>query len=250
MSPKAPRGIELTLPDLPEVPISLGPAAGGGRFGAAALPWPLRLREALASALPLLLMVLLAVGSWWLVRNAPQPLEPRPPAATRVEPDYTMTGFMVQRFGADGRLRLQIEGRQLRHLPAAGRLEIEGATIRAFAPDGRETVAIARLALADDKTTEVQLIGGARCRRAAAAGKTRCWRASVCCCTPRSGVSSATRPCVFGGAQTNSKPPVWSTVRTRACSSCWAPCAACSPLARNPPPSEAGPGLAACIYGV
>lgn len=171
MSPKAPRGIELTLPDLPEVPISLGPAAGGGRFGAAALPWPLRLREALASALPLLLMVLLAVGSWWLVRNAPQPLEPRPPAATRVEPDYTMTGFMVQRFGADGRLRLQIEGRQLRHLPAAGRLEIEGATIRAFAPDGRETVAIARLALADDKTTEVQLIGGARVQARSSRGE-------------------------------------------------------------------------------
>ena len=171
MSPKAPRGIELTLPDLPEVPISLGPAAGGGRFGAAALPWPLRLREARASALPLLLMVLLAVGSWWLVRNAPQPLEPRPPAATRVEPDYTMTGFMVQRFGADGRLRLQIEGRQLRHLPAAGRLEIEGATIRAFAPDGRETVAIARLALADDKTTEVQLIGGARVQARSSRGE-------------------------------------------------------------------------------
>lgn len=171
MSPIAPRGIELTLPDLPEVPISLGPAAGGGRFGAAALPWPLRLREALASALPLLLMVLLAVGSWWLVRNAPQPLEPRPPAATRVEPDYTMTGFMVQRFGADGRLRLQIEGRQLRHLPAAGRLEIEGATIRAFAPDGRETVAIARLALADDKTTEVQLIGGARVQARSSRGE-------------------------------------------------------------------------------
>lgn len=162
MSPKAPRGIELTLPDLPEVPISLGPAAGSTRPEAAALPWPLRLREALASALPLLLMVLLAVGSWWLVRNAPQPLEPRPPAASRVEPDYTMTGFMVQRFGADGRLRVQIEGRQLRHLPAAGRLEIEGATIRAFAPGGRETVATARQALADDKTTEVQLIGGAR----------------------------------------------------------------------------------------
>jgi lipopolysaccharide export system protein LptC len=171
VSPKAPRGIELTLPDLPEVPISLGPAAGEGRFGAAALPWPLRLREALASALPLLLMVLLAVGSWWLVRNAPQPLEPRPPAATRVEPDYTMTGFMVQRFGADGRLRLQIEGRQLRHLPAAGRLEIEGATIRAFAPDGRETVAIARLALADDKTTEVQLIGGARVQARSSRGE-------------------------------------------------------------------------------
>lgn len=171
MSPKAPRGIELTLPDLPEVPISLGPAAGGVRPESAALPWPLRLREALSSALPLLLMVLLAVGSWWLVRNAPQPLEPRPPAASRVEPDYTMTGFMVQRFGADGRLRVQIEGRQLRHLPAAGRLEIEGATIRAFAPDGRETVATARQALADDKTTEVQLIGGARVQARSSRGE-------------------------------------------------------------------------------
>ncbi|MFM8768993.1 MAG: LPS export ABC transporter periplasmic protein LptC [Rubrivivax sp.] len=162
MSPKAPRSIELTLPDLPEVPITLGPAAGGSRPEVAPQPWPLRLREALSSALPLLLMVVLAVGSWWLVRNAPQPLEPRPPASTRMEPDYTMTGFMVQRFGADGRLRVQIEGRQLRHLPVAGRLEIEGATIRAFGPDGRETVAIARQALADDKATEVQLIGGAR----------------------------------------------------------------------------------------
>lgn len=162
MSPKAPRGIELTLPDLPEVPISLGPAAGGDRPGAAELPRHLRLREALASALPLLLMVMLAVGSWWLVRNAPQPLEPRPPIATRVEPDYTMTGFMVQRFGADGRLRLQIEGRQLHHLPAAGRLEIEGATIRAFTPEGAPIVATARQAMADDQTTEVQLIGGAR----------------------------------------------------------------------------------------
>ena len=171
MSPKAPRGIELTLPDLPEVPISLGPAAGGSRPEAAALPWPLRLREAVASALPLLLMVGLAVGSWWLVRNAPQPLEPRPPVTSRAEPDYTMTGFMVQRFDAEGRLRVQIEGRQLRHLPAAGQLEIEGATIRAFAPDGRETVATARQALADDKTTEVQLIGGARVQARSSRGE-------------------------------------------------------------------------------
>ena len=171
MSPKTARGIELTLPDLPEVPISLGPVAERAAGAAAPLPWPDRLRDALTAALPLILMLVLAVGSWWLVRNAPQPLEPRPPAATRVEPDYTMTGFMVQRFGADGRLRVQIEGRQLRHLPAAGRLEIEGATIRAFAPDGRETVAIARLALADDKTTEVQLIGGARVQARSSRGE-------------------------------------------------------------------------------
>lgn len=162
MSPKTSRGIELTLPDLPEVPISLGPSSPGARPDPAQLPWPSRLRDALSATLPLLLMLVLAIGSWWLVRSAPQPLEPRPPAASRTEPDYTMTGFMVQRFGADGRLRVQIEGRHLRHLPAAGRLEIEQATIRAYAPDGRETLATAQRALADDKTTEVQLIGSAR----------------------------------------------------------------------------------------
>ena len=171
MTPKTSRGIELALPDLPEVPISLGPGPGGPRTEAAVLPWSTRLRDALAAALPLLLMLALAVGSWWLVRSAPQPLEPRPPASSRLDPDYTMTGFKVQRFAADGRLRVQIEGPQMRHLPAAGRLEIEGATIRAYSPEGRETVATAQRALADDETTEVQLIGGARVQSLTAAGQ-------------------------------------------------------------------------------
>lgn len=170
MSPKTARGIELALPDLPEVPISLGPVAERSRGEAVRRPWPDRLRDALSGALPLLLMLVLAVGSWWLVRNAPQPLEPRPAAATRVEPDYTMSGFVMQRFAADGRLRVQIEGRQMRHLPAAGRLEIEGATLRAYSPEGHETVATAQRALADDDSTEVQLIGGARVQTRPAAG--------------------------------------------------------------------------------
>lgn len=171
MSVKTPRGIELTLPDLPEVPISLGPLATGQPSIAVTLPWTARFREALSAGLPLILMLVLAVGSWWLVRNAPQPLEPRPAGVTRLEPDYTMSGFVVQRFAADGVLRVQIEGRQLRHLPAAGRLEIEQATIRAYAPDGRETVATAQRALADDKATEVQLLGGARVQGLSAAGQ-------------------------------------------------------------------------------
>jgi len=170
LSPKTARGIELALPVLPEVPISLGPVAERSRGEAVRRPWPDRLRDALSGALPLLLMLVLAVGSWWLVRNAPQPLEPRPAAATRVEPDYTMSGFVMQRFAADGRLRVQIEGRQMRHLPAAGRLEIEGATLRAYSPEGHETVATAQRALADDDSTEVQLIGGARVQTRSAAG--------------------------------------------------------------------------------
>lgn len=156
-------GIELNLPDLPEVPIQLGPAL---RPAAPRVPVPLglRLRESLTAYLPLLLMVLLALGTWWLVKNAPKPIAPAEDRAPRSDPDYTMSGFSVQRFGADGRLMVRVEGRQMRHYPDTDRTEIDGVTIRAFAPDGRETVATARQALANGDASEVQLLGGAQVR--------------------------------------------------------------------------------------
>ena len=156
-------GIELTLPDLPEVPIQLGPV----RLDAtprAPVPFGLRVRDALTAYLPLLLMVMLALGTWWLVKNAPQPLVVREASAPRSEPDYTMNGFTLQRFGADGRLLVRLEGRQLRHYPDTDRTEIDTVTIHAYAPDGRETVATASRALANGDASEVQLQGGAQVR--------------------------------------------------------------------------------------
>ncbi|HEX2540783.1 MAG TPA: LPS export ABC transporter periplasmic protein LptC, partial [Caldimonas sp.] len=76
----------------------------------AAAPWYLRLLDLASAYLPLILMAVLAGGTWWLVRNAP-PDERRVEAPAPVhEPDYVMTRFVVQRFGADGALRTQIEG--------------------------------------------------------------------------------------------------------------------------------------------
>ena len=60
--------VELHLPDLPEVPISLGAMVGKAPRQSIAT----RLHEGLSSYLPLLLMALLALGSWWLVKNTPQ----------------------------------------------------------------------------------------------------------------------------------------------------------------------------------
>jgi lipopolysaccharide export system protein LptC len=156
---------ELHLPDLPEVPISIGGARAPGP-PRPALPWHLRLRGALATYLPLLLMAALALASWWLVRNAPAPPAERPPAAQRTAPDYTMHRFVVQRFGADGRLRLQLEGRELRHYAAAGagateRIEVDQVDLRAWSPDGRLTTATARRAVSNGDGSRVQLEGGA-----------------------------------------------------------------------------------------
>jgi len=162
-------GIELNLPDLPEVPIQLGPAPrlGGPR---APVPWGVRLRDLITAYLPLLLMVAIALGTWWLVKNTPVAPAPKVEAAPRSEPDYTMSGFAVQRFGKDGRQILRLEGRQMRHFPDTDRTEVDIVTIHAWAPDGRETVATARRALANGDASEVQLLGGAQVRSRTPAG--------------------------------------------------------------------------------
>ncbi len=151
---------ELHLPDLPEVAVSLGPVlpAPAGRL---ALPLHLRLRDALSTYMPLLLMALMAGGTWWLVKNTPLAEGPGGPRALRQDPDYTMRGFTLTRFAADGKLAVRVEGDVLRHYPDTDRLEIDGVRIHAIAPDGRITQATAQRALANGDVSEVQLLGHA-----------------------------------------------------------------------------------------
>ena len=80
VSPPLRMAVELHLPDLPEVPLSLGPAGPPPAPVARALPWHLRLRDLLSAYLPLLLMALLALSTWWLVKNTPTlaPCRPAP----------------------------------------------------------------------------------------------------------------------------------------------------------------------------
>jgi len=151
--------VELHLPDLPEVPISLGPAHGAPPR--TRLPWHLRLRDVFSAYLPLLLMALLALASWWLVKNSPRPVTAAEERPVSSEPDYTMSGFALERFGADGHLRLRIEGAHMRHFPATDRIEIDDARIHAVADDGRVTLAHARQAIGNGDGSEVQLLGGA-----------------------------------------------------------------------------------------
>jgi len=164
--------VELHLPDLPEVPISLGPAEvlADPRPRRPRLPWHQRLRESFSSYLPLLVMGLLVLASWWLVKNSPRAVAPAEERPVSNEPDYTMEQFALERFDAQGRLKLRIEGAKLKHFPATDRIEIEDAQIRAIAEDGRVTLARARQALGNGDGSEVQLRGGAEVTSTDAAG--------------------------------------------------------------------------------
>jgi len=145
--------------------VALAPAAPAAP--AARVPWLWRLREAASAYLPLLLMALLALGTWWLVKNTPGDSGTQPAAALRHLPDYTMRDFMVQRFAPDGRLRLQLEGDELRHYPDTDTIEVDNVRLRSFASDGGVIFATARRALANGDATEVQLLGGAQVVREA-----------------------------------------------------------------------------------
>jgi len=136
-------------------------------------PWYLRAIDTVSTYLPLLLMAVLALGTWWLVKNTPLFEGDRAAAPLRHEPDYTMTQFMVQRFGSSGAMRVQIEGDLMRHYPDTDTFEVDNPRIRAIGDDGRVTLATARTALSNRDGSEVQLSGGAHVlREAVATGST------------------------------------------------------------------------------
>lgn len=128
-------------------------------------PWHARLLDTLSSYLSLLMMALLALGSWWLVKNTPLVDIPRVKALLTHEPDYTMREFLVQRFAPQGTLRAQIEGDTLRHFPDTDTFEVDNPKVRAWSADGGITDASAKRALSNADASEVQLFGDARVTR-------------------------------------------------------------------------------------
>ena len=119
--------------------------------------------------LPVILMGLLALGTWWLVRNAPQAAAPALAVAPKHEPDYFMSDFSVKNFDATGRLQSEVQGRLARHFPDDDTLDIDGAQMRSLAPNGRLTRASAKRALTNADGSEVQLFDDAVVTREAMA---------------------------------------------------------------------------------
>lgn len=161
---------ELLLPASPAPPHSPHPADAVERRSSRR-SWPARITALASAYLPLLLMAVLALGTWWLVKNTPVPGEATAASAPRHEPDYAMTHFTVQRFLPAGGMRLQVEGAALRHYPDTDTLEIDQARVRAWAPNGRMTLANAERAQSNGDATEVQLTGGAHVTRESLAGE-------------------------------------------------------------------------------
>ena len=142
-----------------KLPPSRGLSGSLARWMALAARWLWRLLDALTTYLPVLLLAVLALLSWWLVKSLPSPEEASPQAPLRHEPDYTMRNFLLQRFAADGGLRLEVRGEQLRHYPDTDTMEIDVAQLRFISADGRVTQAQALRASSNADASEIALQG-------------------------------------------------------------------------------------------
>jgi lipopolysaccharide export system protein LptC len=127
--------------------------------------------ERLSLYLPLILMGVFALGTYWLVRSTPLLMQAEQEAPARHEPDYFMHKFSVKTFDGTGRLKSEVRGTDARHFPDTDTLEIDSVRIRSFNEDGRLTTATARRALTNADASEVQLYGDARVIREPVADK-------------------------------------------------------------------------------
>ena len=118
-------------------------------------------------SLPLLAMAMLALGTYWMVRNTPDPTATEAPKPVGHNPDYYMHVFTLKTYDAAGQLRTEVTGDLARHYPDTMQLEMEGVRIRSFDKEGRVTTASAQRGLTNQDTSEVQLIGNARVVREA-----------------------------------------------------------------------------------
>lgn len=116
-----------------------------------------RLWDRLAVYLPLLLMGVMAMTTYWLVRNTPAMGEAELEAAPRHVPDYFMRDFSVKIFGEDGRLKSEMVGIEGRHYPDTDTLEIDQPRIRLLSAQGGVTTAVAARGLINADGSEAQL---------------------------------------------------------------------------------------------
>jgi len=130
----------------------------------------MRLRKTwdrLAVYLPIVLMGLMAMSTYWLVCNTTAMGAVEREAAPRHIPDYFLRDFSVRVFGANGKLKNEILGSEGRHYPDTDTLEIDRPRIRAFAPDGRMTLSQAERGIINADASEAQLFNKAQVVREA-----------------------------------------------------------------------------------
>jgi lipopolysaccharide export system protein LptC len=126
-----------------------------------------RALDRLTLYMPLLVMSVLAMGSWWLVRSMPDLWSGPAQTQVRREPDYHLVNFSTQVFNAQGRRTSQISGAKARHYPDTDELHIDQVRLVSVSEQGVEVQASAQRGIASADGDRVTLLGDVRVVREA-----------------------------------------------------------------------------------
>jgi len=118
-------------------------------------------RDHLSAWLPVLLMLLFALGTWWLVRSAPKIVEPASERQLSPEPDYYMRDFSVRVFLPDGRLQSALTGAAGQHFPIDDTMEVTQPRVLSYDEQGHPTTATAKRGVSNADASEIRLYGNA-----------------------------------------------------------------------------------------
>ena len=110
---------------------------------------------------PLLMMIILASGTYWLVRNTPNMPSAAPATLVSHEVDYFLRNFTVRSYDGAGILKSELHGVEGRHYPDTEILEIDKARLHNVNPAGEVINATGNRAYSNDDGSEVQLTGDA-----------------------------------------------------------------------------------------
>ena len=123
------------------------------------------LLDKLSVYLPLIVMALLALGSWWLVRSVPGLLQPDAKPVVRQDPDYSLSRFSVKSFNASGRMTREVGGEKAQHFPANKTLVISQIRVTAESDNGARMDARATQGRVTDDGKTITLTGQANAIR-------------------------------------------------------------------------------------
>lgn len=129
-----------------------------------------RLRRTLDSLtlyVPLIVMAILALGSWWLVRSMPELQPSTTDRPLRTEPDYRLENFTVKTLDAKGQLTRQISGDAATHFPQPNELHIDRIRIFAQNDEGSQFTAQADKGISSDNDDRFTLMGNVQAVRQA-----------------------------------------------------------------------------------
>ena len=128
-----------------------------------------KLADQFAIYLPILLMGTLALGSYWLVRNAPLTQATATDRPVNHEADYFLRKFSIKTFTPQGKLKNELFGGQAKHFADTDTIEVDNVRIHNYNELGRlTTVTSANRAISNGDNSEVQLYGKAISVREAA----------------------------------------------------------------------------------